>query len=485
MIKKGLLFFCFLFTTVWSVAQENNPWDELHQNAKKHLINLINIDTAQPAPNERAAARYIYKELNKQHIDWDIFIPSKNHTNLLARIKGTDPSKRPLLLISHLDTVPATDGWTFPPFKATERDGRIYGLGATDAKNYTAAHLALFTWLAAQQERPQRDIIFLVTSGEENGSKTGLLWLLGTHWDKINPGFALNEGGGIIQDKDAPPLVFAEGANKQYMDVKITASGEGGHASIPTPDNAVYRLSQALAKIAAYNPPAKLTPTARKFFEAIIPLQTEDGKTTLEVLLNGQPENQQNAAEIMAQDSFLRSQLKDTVTPTELSASTQANTTSKQASALLNVRLLPDTDPDEFFAQLTQLFAQDENISLEIVERPQTPAAPVMDGKDDLFASIQKTAQTLMPGAITALGMSPASSDSEPLRRNGIITYGLGPRMYPLEPNSTHGADEFIYEQDLFEQLDFLAGVVFDFAYGKDLLTLPVSNDSPSTEERK
>ena len=201
-------------------------------------------------------------------------------------------------------------------------------------------------------------------------------------------------------------------------------------------------------------------------------MQTEDGKTTLEVLLHGQPENQQNAAEVMAQDAFLRSQLKDTVTPTELSASTQANTTSKEASALLNVRLLPDTDPDEFFTQLTKLFVPDENISLEIVERPQTPAAPAMDGKDELFASIQKTAQTLLPDAITALGMSPASSDSEFLRRNGIITYGLGPKMYPLEPNNAHGTDEFIYEQDLFEQLNFLAGVVFDFAYEKELLPL-------------
>ena len=471
-MKKSFFFLLCIALWINGSGENNGAWDNLHQAAQKHLVNLINIDTAQPTPNERAAARYIYKELNKHHIDWDIFIPSKNHANLVARIKGTNPSKKPLLLISHLDTVPAQEGWTVPPFKATLKDGRIYGLGATDAKNYTATHLALFTWLATQQTRPQRDIIFLVTSGEENGSKTGLLWLLDTHWDKVNPGFALSEGGGIIDAPPAPPLVFVEGATKQYMDIKITATGEGGHASIPLQDNAVYGLSQALAKIAAYNPPAKLTPVAQNFFKAIMPLQTEDGKTTLEVLLSGEPENQQNAAEIMAQDAFLRTQLKDTVTPTELAASKEANTTSKEASALLNARLLPGTDPDEFFTQLTQLFTQDENISLEIVERPQTPPAPVMDGKDELFAAIRKTANTLLPGAITAVGMSPASGDSEFLRKSGIITYGLGPKMYPSETNSAHNTDEFIYEKDLFEQLDFLAGVVFNFAYEKDLLPL-------------
>lgn len=458
---------------MWFVCHaQEDAWQPLEQTAKRHLINLIAIDTSQPTPNERGAARYIYKELNKHHIDWEIFIPNKNHANLLARIKGTNPDKKPLLLISHLDTVSAGEGWDYPPFKATEKNGRIYGLGATDAKNYTAAYLALFTWLATQDIRPQRDIIFLATSSEESGSKTGLLWLLGTHWKQINPGYALNEGGGVIQTKDAPPLVFTEGATKQYMDVKITASGEGGHSSIPSPDNAVYSLSQALAKIASYNPPAKLTPVSRQFFKTISPLQTEDGQTTIDVLLNGKPENQQSAAEVMAQDPFLRSQLKDTVTPTELAASTQANITSKEASALLNIRLLPDTDPDEFFAQLTRLFADDENISLEILERPQTPSAPVMNGKDALFTSIEKTAHTLLPGAITAVGMSPASNDSEFLRRRGIITYGLGPKMYPLENNSAHSVNEFIYEQDFFEQLRFLAGVVFDFAYGKELLPL-------------
>ena len=483
MIKKS----AFLLGCIGAglVCHAQNVWQPLEKAAKRHLTHLIAIDTAQPTPNERAAARYIYKELNKHHLDWDIFIPNKNYANILARIKGTDPSKKPLLLISHLDTVPADDNWTVPPFKATEKDGRIYGLGATDAKNYTAAYLALFTWLSTQEVRPQRDIIFLATSGEENGSKTGLLWLLGTQWNQINAGYALNEGGGVIQDKDAPPLVFAEGANKQYMDVKITATGEGGHASIPSTDNAVYRLSQALAKIADYNPPAKLTPTAQQFFKAIVPLQTEDGKTTIEVLLNGQPENQQNAAEVMAQDPFLRSQLKDTITPTELSASTQANTTSKEASALLNTRLLPGTDPDEFFTQLSLLFVGDENISLEIVEHPQTPAAPVMDGKDELFASIEKTAKTLFPGAITAVGMSPASGDSEFLRRKGVITYGLGPKMYPVEGNVTHNTDEFIYEQDFFEQLRFIAGVVFDFAYGKDLLPLTPTQSSAQYSSKK
>ncbi|MGN1058642.1 MAG: M20/M25/M40 family metallo-hydrolase [Candidatus Avelusimicrobium sp.] len=481
-MKKTALAF-LLCCCFFSAYAEQDPWSTLNQEAKRHLINLINIDTSLPDPDEIAAARYLYKELNKHRIDWDIFIPNQGRANLMARIKGSDPSKKPLLLISHLDTAPAAEGWSYPPFKATVEKGNIYGLGATDAKNYTAAYLALFTWLKDQGITPQRDIIFLATSGEESGSETGILWLGGAHWDKINAGFALNEGGGIIKNKGGADIIFAEASTKMYMNIKVTAYGTGVHSSMPVNDNAVYLLSQALAKIAAYDPPAKITSTARSFFKAIAPLQDEDGRTTINFLLSGSPQNQASAAAIMALDPFFRSQLKDTLNPTTLSASKDTGSTGGEASAVINVRLLPESDPDEFFENLKKLFEGNENIGLEILERPQTPFPAPMDGTDELFASISKTAGKLLPNAITVPGMSPASGDNEFLRKKGVITYGLGPDMDPLAENTAHTPDEFISERDFFNQLRFISGIVFDFAYGKDLLPL-TPQDTPSADDK-
>ncbi len=482
-MKKVLIFFLISVFPALLYAQEKDPWQPLQQEAKKHLTRLLKIDTSLSNPDEIAAARYLYKQFNKHHIDWDIFIPAPGRANLLARIKGTDPTQKPLLLISHLDTTPVQEGWTIPPFQATEKDGKIYGLGATDAKNYTAAYTALFTWLADQPQRPVRDIIFLATSGEESGSDTGLRWLGKNHWAQINPGFALNEGGGIIKDKEGADIVFAEAATKQYMDIKITALGTEGHSAIPTENNAVYHLSQALAKLENFNTPARVTAPARTLLNAILPLQDEDGKTTINMLLHDEhAQNRQNAAELMAQDPFFKTQLKDTLNPTQVSSPADTGSISASASAIINVRLLPGTDPDEFFTSLQQLFDADENIVLEMVERPQTPAPAPQDGTDPLFASIQKTADKLLPGAITVPGLSPASSESELLRKLGVITYGLGPDMNPLETNTAHTADEFISEADFYNQLKFLAGVVFDFAYGKDLLPLAVAASAPKTQ---
>lgn len=485
MIKR-LLVFCFCLLTALTVAAQEDAWQALQQTAKKHLIQLINIDTSAPNPEEIKAARYIYKDLNKHKIDWDIFIPAPNHANLVARLKGTDPAKKPLLLISHLDTVAAADGWTLNPFKATQKDGNIYGLGATDAKNYTAIYLSLLTWLKDNAPAPERDIIFMATSGEESGSHTGLLWLTDEKWASIAPGYALNEGGGIIRDLQGADIVFAEAATKMYMDIKVTAYGTAGHSSIPDGESAVYSLSQALAKIAAYNPPSQVTPTAKAFFQALEPLQDTDGKTTLRLLLEGTAPQQQAAADVISLDPFFQTQLKDTLNPTVLAASNDTSATSGEASAIINVRLLPNSDPDKLLANLQQLFTPEEGIVLEILERPQLPFPQPMDGTDPLFASIKTTAQKLLPGSITVPGISPASGDNEFLRRQGVITYGLGPEMDPsADRNTAHAADEFISEHDFFNQLKFVAGIVFDFAYQRDLLPLTEQPAVPSTQEEQ
>ncbi|MBO7238439.1 MAG: M20/M25/M40 family metallo-hydrolase, partial [Elusimicrobiaceae bacterium] len=426
-MKKYLIFFLLLVLLPVLHAQ-STAVDPLYEQAKTHLINLLNIDTSQPEPDETAAVRYIYKQLNKHHIDWDFLSPRKGRANLVARIYGTDPKAKPLLLISHLDTAPAGENWTFPPYKATLFDGKIYGLGATDAKNYTAMHLALFTAIKDSGRAPKRDIILLVTSGEESGSDTGLKWLGQTYWDKIAPGFALNEGGGII--KNTPqnlPLVFAEAGTKMYMDLKITASGDAAHSSMPVEHNAVYRLSQVMAKLNDFNPPARLTENNQAFFSGILPLQEEDAQTTIQLLLSGKPEQKQMAAEIIAQDPFFRTQLKDTLNPVNISSGTDTGAAVAEASAIVNARLLPGTDPDQFLQELKKFLGNEDGISIEILERPQLPFPKPANGKDELFTAISHAATQMWPGAATVPGMSPASGDSEFLRRLGVITYGLGP----------------------------------------------------------
>ena len=114
-MKKLILCASLLFVAFPAFCTAADDYSVLEKRAQDYLTALINIDTSEPEPNETEAARFIYKQLNKYGIDWDILIPRPGRANILARLKGSDSAQKPLLLISHLDTASAAENWTYPP----------------------------------------------------------------------------------------------------------------------------------------------------------------------------------------------------------------------------------------------------------------------------------------------------------------------------------------------------------------------------------
>lgn len=468
-MKLPAFIIAMCFTTAMLNA-DGIDFTTLNQTAKDHLVNLINIDTAQPEPSETKAIRYIYKVLNKNKIDWDIYRTEKPRANLIAVLKASKDlpagPKEPLILISHLDTAAPQDGWTLPSTKATVKDGRIYGLGATDAKNYAAVNLTVLTRLAQGDIKLNRDIIFIFTSDEESGSEKGLKYLYDRHPEKLKAAYALNEGGGLIRNQGQNPadILFVEAATKMYMDVLLTAKGDSGNSAAVGQNNAIYKLSQALSAIENYQPAFKFSPLTKEFFSRIYPYQDDDAKTTLKLLESSDPAQVQQAAKIISEDDFFKSQISDTLTPTVLTSGTQTNTVLNEASANLNCRLLPQSDPMAFVEELGKLFEEDETITLTVIEKPEIPfPQPPQYFNDELFAAIEKAAKEINPDILVLPGLTPASSESEFLRRHGVITYGIGP-VIQKESGGPHQPDENIEEKDFFEQLRLTLNIVLNLA---------------------
>ncbi|MDR0646034.1 MAG: M20/M25/M40 family metallo-hydrolase [Elusimicrobiota bacterium] len=475
-MKKFLALILFFLTFILkAAAQESIDYAALNQTVKEHLINLININTAQPEPEEIYAARYIYKVLNKNKINWDIYRTEKPRANLIAVLKADKSAaeKNPqeaLIVTAHLDTSDVQGSfWTIPPTKAMLKDGRIYGLGSTDAKNYAAVNLTILTWLKQNNIKLNRDIIFLFTADEENGSDKGIKFLYDKYPKKIKAGFAINEGGGIIRN-GGKEIMFVEAASKMYMDILLTAYGEGSHSATPGQSNAIYKLSQALSKIEAYKLPLHITPFTVNFLKQIYPLQDEDAKTTISIFLNSKDDDQRRqAARIISEDPFFKTQLTDTISPTIINSGAEANVVAPEAYATLNCRLLPDSVPHNFFAGLASLFENDDGIKLTILEQPQFPfPQPDPYNNNALFRAIENAVwQTISEDTLTVAGLSPASSESEFLRRHNVITYGIGPRM-EKDGGGPHQADENISEESLFEQLKLTLAIILNFARIKE-----------------
>ena len=445
-------------------AADRLDWKKAEPELKTILSGLVGINTSQPDGNELDAVRYLYRQLNAENIDWDIYRKEPSRANLVARLEGDGSGGRPLLLVAHVDTVGANPAeWSTNPFKAVEKDGVLYGRGVADAKDMVALNMAVMLWLKRSGVQLTRDVIMLVTADEENGGLRGIRWIMDKHWNSLNAGFALNAGGGALLGSDGKPNTILVGvAEKMYMDIKLTAHGVAAHSSVPPADSTIYKLARALARAQAYNPGYRLTDTTRKFFRGIYPFQNEDAKTTIDLLLSGSQVSEQQAAAAIASDPFFNSQLRDTLVPTIVAGGYAANVIPAEAAVVLNCRLLPDTNPDEFIAGLRAAIA-DDGISITVLEEPRLPFPAPMKMDDELFASITTAGSELIAGSKVVGAMLSGVTDSEYLRRRGVITYGLGPMSGQENSVNIHGVNERLSLQDYYSHFKLLYSVVHEF----------------------
>lgn len=468
-MKKSILLFILFSLNCFIFAQEPPvDYETLNKTALDHLVSLINIDTAQPEPKEILAQRYIYKNLIDNKINWQIYRMEKPRANLIATLKAnTKTPLEPLILIVHLDTAAIADNWQTPPTQALIKDGKVYGLGSSDAKNYAAINLTILTWLKQNNIALNRDIIFVFTADEEATGEKGLKYLFDKYPSKLKAGYALNEGGGLIKGESGKDIFFVESASKMYMDILVSAIGEEGHsATAPNQENAIYKLSQALQTIENHKQEPQITEWTKNFFKQIYPLQDDDAKTTIDMLLGKDKKLSAQAANIIMEDDFFKTQLVNTITPSVLSSGSEANSVEASASAILNCRLLPWVSPDKFFEEINNLFKEEEDIILSVIEKPELPFPQPLNQEDSLFKSIKKSVEEIWPNTLTLQAMSPASSESEVLRRHGIKTYGIGPLINSGE-GGPHQSNENISLEDFYQQLKLTLAIVLDFAAQK------------------
>lgn len=91
---------------------------------------------------------------------------TSDETGVILRVGGHKPGPR-LAFVSHLDTVPAGEGWTRDPFKATIEGAKLYGRGSGDAKASVASMLAAAADVAASKGPTHGELVVVLGLGEE------------------------------------------------------------------------------------------------------------------------------------------------------------------------------------------------------------------------------------------------------------------------------------------------------------------------------
>jgi acetylornithine deacetylase/succinyl-diaminopimelate desuccinylase-like protein len=334
----------------------------------KQLIEINTTDTPQGnVTSGSAAMQKRFLEAGFPAEDVHLLGPDARKQNLVVRLRAAGPaSEKPVLFLCHMDVVEALrSDWHTDPFEFVEKDGYYYGRGTQDMKDSDAALVFTFLRLHREGYKPRRDLILALTADEEGGKFNGADWLVKEHRDLVDAAYVINpDSGGVELDHGRAVVADVEATEKVYSDFQITAVNAGGHSSRPRPDNAIYELTAALGKLAAYVFPFELNEVTRTYFSNLG--KQETGQTAEDIRgILATPPDLAAAARLGAEPSF-NANFRTTCVATRLKAGHANNALAQTAQANVNCRIFPGHSPEEIRQQLIGILG-DAKLSVKYV----------------------------------------------------------------------------------------------------------------------
>ena len=456
-------------------AQQPVPLTPRQQLAREVYRELIEINTVDSVGSVTRAAEAMARRFRAAGFpasDVQVLIPPGKPTkgNLVVRYRGQPGSTRkPILLLAHLDVVAALrSDWTLDPFVFTEKDGYFYGRGTGDDKAMASIFVANLLEDKKTGWVPDRDVILALTADEEGGDANGVDFLIERHRDLIDAAFAINEGGGGSLRDGKPFLNSVQAAEKIYADFTLTARNRGGHSSVPRPDNAIYELVDALTRVAHYEFPVQLNEVSRTFFERTAALETPEVASAMRAIVANPGDSAATA--VLARDPRYNSMLRTTCVATRLSGGHAYNALPQTATANINCRIVPTSNPREAREALVRIVA-DTGVHVTetyaLVELGDPVPIPLTEEIMDPVTSIT---HELFGDQVPVIPiMSTGATDGRRLRSAGIPTYGVSGLFGDPNDSRAHGRDERMLVKSYFDGQEFLRRLVHRLAGGKPI----------------
>jgi acetylornithine deacetylase/succinyl-diaminopimelate desuccinylase-like protein len=467
-----------ILTVLWAVAaaagaraqatMANPDLNKLADEAQVWLSDLVRINTVNPPGNEAVTAKYISAIFQKEGISNEVVEMAPGRSIVIARLQAgplPDPSNA-LLLVAHQDTVGVdAKKWNADPFAATIRDGYMWGRGSIDDKAMLAANIATIVELRRTGAHLTRDVLFLATDDEEQGGSASIKVTIQKYWDKIACAYALNEGGRVMAKDGKVQYVGVQASEKVAYNVTVTATGSSGHGSLPKPDNAVVHLAAAIEKLGTFQVPAQPSTVTLRYFEQLAKIEDDDVAKWMRAL--EQPERADLAAKHLSEESPMwNSMLRDTIAPTMLQAGVRVNVVPSEATANLNIRMLPGHSIQELMGQFVKI-VNDPQIKFQLAP-DSGENSPPSELTTPLYQTIERLTTQDFPGAITVPLLGTGATDSSSLRLHKVQAYGLEPfPMIESDSSRVHSDDERIPVDSFHKGVVFLYHVVSNFASSK------------------
>lgn len=470
-----------------SAALPASTWATAHDGVVATLRDLIRIPSINPPPldapdGETRVARYLGDRLSALGLEPAFVEPVPGRGSVHARLRGDGTGGEPLLLLSHLDVVPApSPRWSHDPFAADVADGYVYGRGAVDMKGMIALELAVVERLAEEARAAgadpardpvpglRRDVLFTCTADEEAGSLDGARWIARHHPEWLRAAGALNECGGVSVTVAGRRLYPIQVAEKGFAPYRIHVTGTWGHGSMPRADNAAVLAARIIERLAVPGP-IRITPVMSRFLEAAARALPGEAATVLRRIAAGEaePATADAAIDAVCDPMYaraLRALIRDTLSPGVVQAGVKYNVIPGDAVIEVDCRVLPGTTEPAMRAEVERRIGPEllAACDIELMAWGEPVESPA---EGPLWDTLVATLRDHDPDGIPVPVMAPFATDAKATSLLGTPTYGFSPlRLDPDERflERFHGVDERVALDALRFGLPVLYDVVRRF----------------------
>jgi carboxypeptidase PM20D1 len=401
--------------------------------------------------------------------------------SLLYTWEGTNPDLKPIMLISHLDVVPADESeeteWTYPPFSGKVADGFVWGRGTLDIKCGVIGVLEAVEHLLKDGFQPERTVYLAFGHDEEVGGPNGASAVAQLLLERgVSVGSLLDEGGGVIEGflpGVETPVGVVGISEKGYVSLRLTVEVDGGHSSMPASETAIGILSKAVARLEAQPMPAHLEVveflmgylgSALPFFQRMLFANTW--------LFGGLLKKK------LAKSHLLNASMRTTTAPTIIHAGVKDNVLPGKAEAVVNFRILPGDDLRSVY-EMVLARINDQRVEVTPYQgdtlegKSGWDPSPVADTGSPYFLRLTRLIREVYPGAMTAPYLVLGGTDA---RHYASVTQNAF-RFSPMQITSDdlkrmHGVDERLSIENCAKMVGFY------MAYIEEMANLPSDVDS-------
>jgi acetylornithine deacetylase/succinyl-diaminopimelate desuccinylase-like protein len=419
-------------------------WADAHDHLVgflRDILRIPSINPPDPPGPELDVAERIAGELRSFGLDPEVLEPFPGRGSVACRLRGDGTGGEPLLLLAHLDVVPATPaGWTQGPFDGEVEDGYVWGRGAVDMKAMVALSVGVLRLLAARARDARldptrdpipglrRDVLFACTADEENGGWEGAGWLVDNRPELLRAAAAFSEAGGVSADAAGRrfyPILVAEKGHEVY---RIHVRGTQGHGSLPREDNAAVLAAEVVRRLSTPGEP-RITPVVRRLLDEVGAALGDEQRRLLDAATGDDPRRAELAIGALCDPMharILRAIVRDTFSPDVIRAGSKYNIIPGDATVEVDIRTLPGTTADdireEILVRLGELASVCELEQLHSAISFETPI-------DEVYELLADTIRSADPDGVPVPMLAPFATDGKHLVRLGVPVYGFSPLL--------------------------------------------------------